>query len=116
MGKLGRDLMDWHINYEAIEPYPLDRTDLPPDDKANPPKLKADKAKGTIQIDRLTTLSGIPDRLGLQTWQPQRDRMGLGSTQRKNAQRSHHSRIVQHLSLCRLQRTGDRFDPARLHR
>ncbi|MFG3816049.1 type ISP restriction/modification enzyme [Limnothrix redekei LRLZ20PSL1] len=56
----GRDLMDWHINYEAIEPYPLDRTDLPPDEKANPPKLKADKTKGTIQIDRLTTLSGIP--------------------------------------------------------
>jgi predicted helicase len=56
----GRDLMDWHINYEAIEPYPLDRTDLPPDDTANPPKLKADKTNGTIQIDRLTTLSGIP--------------------------------------------------------
>ncbi len=56
----GRDLMDWHINYEAIEPYPLDRTDLPPDEKPNPPKLKADKTKGTIQIDRLTTLSGIP--------------------------------------------------------
>ncbi|TAD73230.1 MAG: hypothetical protein EA001_16585, partial [Oscillatoriales cyanobacterium] len=56
----GRDLMDWHINYEAIEPYPLDRTDLPPDDKANPPKLKADKTNGTIQIDRLTTLSNIP--------------------------------------------------------
>ncbi|MBD2552031.1 N-6 DNA methylase [Limnothrix sp. FACHB-708] len=56
----GRDLMDWHINYEVIEPYPLDRTDLPPDEKANPPKLKADKTKGTIQIDRLTTLSGIP--------------------------------------------------------
>ena len=56
----GRDLMDWHINYEAIEPYPLDRTDLPPDEKANPPKLKADKTNGTIQIDRLTTLSNIP--------------------------------------------------------
>ncbi len=56
----GRDLMDWHINYEAIEPYPLDRADLPPDDKANPPKLKADKTNGTIQIDRLTTLSNIP--------------------------------------------------------
>jgi predicted helicase len=56
----GCDLMDWHINYEAIEPYPLDRTDLPPDDKANPPKLKADKTNGTIQIDRLTTLSGVP--------------------------------------------------------
>jgi predicted helicase len=56
----GRDLMDWHINYETIEPYPLDRTDLPPDEKANPPKLKADKTNGTIQIDRLTTLSNIP--------------------------------------------------------
>ncbi len=56
----GRDLMDWHINYEIIEPYPLDRTDLPPDDKANPPKLKADKTNGTIQIDRLTTLRNIP--------------------------------------------------------
>jgi REP element-mobilizing transposase RayT len=56
----GRDLMEMHIHYETIDPHPLQRTDLPNDDRPNPPKLKANKTDGTIQIDRLTTLSGIP--------------------------------------------------------
>lgn len=56
----GRALMDAHIGYEAAEPYPLTITtaDNPPEHiKA---KLKADKEKGTIILDDVTTLSGIP--------------------------------------------------------
>jgi predicted helicase len=61
----GKSLMDLHIGYEAVEPWPLQRTDAP-DTKARdagiPPKpaLKADKSAGIITLDSETTLSGIP--------------------------------------------------------
>ncbi len=59
----GKQLMDLHINYESIAPYPLKQIDLPlgEDRKSTPKaKLKADKDKGTIIIDEITTLEGIP--------------------------------------------------------
>lgn len=51
-----------HFHYETIEPYPLQRTDIDPDAtrKAYKAKPKADKANGVIELDTLTTLSGIP--------------------------------------------------------
>jgi predicted helicase len=61
----GKTLMDLHIGYETIEPWPLKRTDLP-DEKAGQagmaPKaiLKADKAAGRITLDSETTLVGVP--------------------------------------------------------
>ncbi len=61
----GKILMDLHIGYETIEPWPLKRTDLP-DEKASQagmaPKaiLKADKAAGRITLDSETTLVGVP--------------------------------------------------------
>lgn len=61
----GKRLMDLHIGYEGVEPWPLTRTDTP-DTKARaagvPPKamLKADHAAGTITLDSETTQSGIP--------------------------------------------------------
>ncbi|HET9835081.1 MAG TPA: type ISP restriction/modification enzyme [Rhodanobacteraceae bacterium] len=61
----GKTLMDLHIGYEAIEPWPLKRTDIP-DEKARKngaaPKamLKADKDLGRIVLDSETTLSGVP--------------------------------------------------------
>lgn len=61
----GRTLMDLHIGYEGVAPWPLDRTDTP-DTKARDagvapkPALKADKAAGIITLDSETTLSGIP--------------------------------------------------------
>lgn len=61
----GRQLMDLHLGYETVEPYPLQRTDIP-DDKARAaglaPKalLRADPAAGRILVDSETTLHGIP--------------------------------------------------------
>jgi predicted helicase len=59
----GKQLMDLHINYETVEPYALKRIDLPSSEnsKSTPkPKLKADKDKGSIILDDVTTLEGVP--------------------------------------------------------
>ena len=61
----GEQLMDLHIGYETVEPWPLTRTDID-DDKARAagqspkPLLKADRPGGRIVLDSETTLSGIP--------------------------------------------------------
>jgi predicted helicase len=58
----GKTLMDLHINYEQITPYPLHREDIDPDTtrKAIAPRLLARKDTGKIEIDTLTTLAGVP--------------------------------------------------------
>ncbi len=76
--KWGKQLMELHLNYESITPYQLKRIDLTP---PNPPfqggkqkatlskggwgvikpKLKADKTKGQILIDEVTTLENVPN-------------------------------------------------------
>lgn len=59
----GKQLMDLHINYETVEPYPLKRIDLPlakNDNRTPKAKLKADTINGTIILDDVTTLEGIP--------------------------------------------------------
>jgi predicted helicase len=70
----GERLMDLHLNYEQIEPYPLERVDLDADTtrKAVIPRLMARKDSGVIEVDTLTTLSGVPSeaweyRLGTYT-------------------------------------------------
>ena len=72
----GEKLMDLHIGYETVEPWPLQRLDVP-DTKSRqaglPPKamLKADKDAGLIILDSETQLTGIPQgRVGLQARQP----------------------------------------------
>jgi predicted helicase len=61
----GERLMELHIGYETVEPWPLARIDLP-DEKSRkaglPPKplLRADKIAGTIMLDTETRLGGIP--------------------------------------------------------
>ncbi|MDP2827379.1 MAG: type ISP restriction/modification enzyme, partial [Sulfuricellaceae bacterium] len=61
----GEALMSVHIGYEVVEPFKLQRTDLP-DEKARAaglqPKalLRADKDAGSIALDSETTLHGIP--------------------------------------------------------
>ena len=61
----GKRLMELHIGYEEVEPWPLERLDTP-DEKAIKagvaPKamLKADKDNGIIRLDSETQLSGIP--------------------------------------------------------
>ncbi|MDF5728922.1 MAG: N-6 DNA methylase [Rhizonema sp. PD38] len=59
----GQQLMDLHINYENVEPYPLERIDLPwsKNSRSSPKaKLKSDKSNDSIIIDEVTTLTGIP--------------------------------------------------------
>lgn len=81
----GKQLMDLHIGYEGVEPYPLERKDVPlaagraakeakqasgslfgeaptKSERLVQPKckLKANKELGTIEVDEETTLSGIP--------------------------------------------------------
>ena len=60
----GKQLMDLHLNYETVDPYPLERVDQKADPNKPPstPKarLKADKIAGTIELDTVTTLKGVP--------------------------------------------------------
>ncbi len=62
--KMGRELLDLHVNFESAEPYPLERHDrTPPKSRrgARPrPVLRADKERGIITLDSQTTLSGVP--------------------------------------------------------
>lgn len=61
----GCALMDLHIGYEAVEPWPLQRHDVP-DAKARAagqaPKcvLKSEPEAGRIVVDSETTLAGVP--------------------------------------------------------
>ncbi|MCA3458201.1 MAG: N-6 DNA methylase [Rhodobacter sp.] len=61
----GQRLLDLHIGYEGVEPWPLTRRDTP-DERARSaglaPKviLKSDPAAGTVTLDSETVLSGIP--------------------------------------------------------
>jgi len=78
----GKKLMELHINYETVEPYPLEviTTETKAEHKRQKemftiaeepqalftrqpkvrPKLRADKPAGIIEIDELTFLKGVP--------------------------------------------------------
>ena len=71
----GKELMDLHIGYESVEPFPLTRTEAgaatqpstrkrggSASERADAPKamLKADREAGRIVLDTQTTLAGIP--------------------------------------------------------
>lgn len=61
--KWGKTLMDLHIGYETVKPYPLQLTTAKWDEaKSGKPKakLKADKITGLISLDERTWLDGIP--------------------------------------------------------
>jgi predicted helicase len=61
----GQNLLDLHIGYESVAPWPLKRIEKP-DEKAREaglaPKalLKADRDNNTIRLDSETVLSGLP--------------------------------------------------------
>ncbi|MER8442475.1 N-6 DNA methylase [Mesorhizobium sp. M1066] len=61
----GKKLMELHIDYETVEPWPLERLDTS-DEKARAagvaPKalLKADRDSGIIRLDSETQLSSVP--------------------------------------------------------
>ena len=56
--RMGRELLDLHIGFESVEPYPLQRIDQ--EGKATRTLLRADKELGTIALDDKTTLTGVP--------------------------------------------------------
>ena len=57
----GKQLMNLHLNYETVQKYPLKRMDKKlAANQTNKPKLKADKEKGEIHLDAITTLQRIP--------------------------------------------------------
>ena len=68
---MGQKLLDLHIGFESVDPYPLERQER----EGIEPKraiLRADKDKGTITLDDQTTLSGVPPqaweyRLGIRS-------------------------------------------------
>jgi predicted helicase len=63
--ELGKTLMDLHLNFEQVAPYPLQREeiDLKTNRKPIVPKLHPRKASGKVEIDTLTTLTGIPNEV-----------------------------------------------------
>ncbi|AFZ52055.1 type ISP restriction/modification enzyme [Dactylococcopsis salina] len=63
--KWGEQLIDLHLNYETITPYPLQRKEVSlPNNQTQPkPKLKADKTNNKIIIDSVTTLEDIPEQV-----------------------------------------------------
>ena len=65
----GRELLDWHLGFETVEPWPLERNDAgvnnysPLPNGASPKTiLRADKERGIIRLDEQTTLAGVPDQ------------------------------------------------------
>lgn len=61
----GQSLLDLHMGYEAVEPFPLVRTDIPHENvraTGQTPRvvLKADRDNGMIVLDADTQLSGVP--------------------------------------------------------
>jgi predicted helicase len=57
----GSELMDLHLNFESVEPWPLELREVPLEEGEVPKaKLKADKPNGSIQLDSHSSLHGIP--------------------------------------------------------
>ena len=59
--EMGQQLLDLHIGFESVEPYPLERYDRKDVDPTRA-ILRADKKQGTITLDERTTLVGIPEK------------------------------------------------------
>ncbi len=64
---MGRELLDLHIGFESVKPWPLERVEIHMDrqgvqDGVNPRViLRADKVRGAIILDASTTLTGVPE-------------------------------------------------------
>ena len=57
--EMGQRLLDLHIGFETVEPYPLERQER---EEVDPKRsiLRADRERGTITLDERTTLAGVP--------------------------------------------------------
>ena len=56
--KMGRKLLELHLGFERVEPYPLERVEG--DKPAGKALLRADRERGLIRLDERTTLAGVP--------------------------------------------------------
>ncbi len=56
--KMGRELLELHVGFETVEPYPLKQEERSA--RKNKALLWANKAAGAIVLDKKTTLSGVP--------------------------------------------------------
>ena len=56
--KMGQELLDLHIGFESAEPYPLERVEQA--GEAKRVNLRADKERGVIVLDDVTSLAGVP--------------------------------------------------------
>ncbi|WP_375291631.1 type ISP restriction/modification enzyme [Qipengyuania sp.] len=60
----GERLLGLHIDYEDVEPYPLERVDTPHPKRAEGshprPKLKSQSENGVVVVDEDTQITGIP--------------------------------------------------------
>ena len=56
----GRALLDFHLEFETADPWPLERVDK---DGVTPTRaiLRADKESNVITVDEQTSLAGVPD-------------------------------------------------------
>ena len=56
----GRALLDFHLEFETADPWPLERVDK---DGVTPKRaiLRADKERNVITVDEQTSLAGVPD-------------------------------------------------------
>ncbi|MFZ3079681.1 MAG: type ISP restriction/modification enzyme [Bellilinea sp.] len=61
----GSELLDLHLDFENVKPYPLGRIDKDPDNvrKTITPRLIINRDTKTIEIDTLTTLTDIPNEV-----------------------------------------------------
>ena len=57
--RMGQALLDLHLGFESVEPYPLRRVDTA--GLAGRPVLRAGKEGGRIVLDAKTTLTGVPE-------------------------------------------------------
>ena len=65
--RMGRELLDLHLEFETAEPYLLHRNDVGANnysplrgDTTPKPILRADQERGVIRLDEETTLTGVP--------------------------------------------------------
>lgn len=55
----GKKLMELHLEYESVEPYPLVRVDKT-SEVSPTTRLMARKENGLVEVDTITTLEGVP--------------------------------------------------------
>ena len=56
--RMGRELLELHIDFESAESYPLERVEQ--SGKVKRVILRADKERGVIVLDDVTSLAGVP--------------------------------------------------------